>query len=58
MFSAGYSAGWCSESFGLEVHAREITCVAAGGRECRFVMAPWEKLDDHGAALLARGTAT
>jgi hypothetical protein len=55
VFSAGYSAGWCSESFGLEVHAREVRCVAAGGGECRFVMAPWEKLDEHAAAVLARG---
>jgi hypothetical protein len=54
VFSAGYSAGWCSESFGVDVHAREVRCVAAGDRECRFVMAPWEKLDAHAAALLAR----
>lgn len=54
-FSAGYSAGWCSESFGLEVHAREVTCVAAGQKECRFVMAPWEKLDAYAAEVLSRG---
>ena len=57
VFSAGYSAGWCSESFGLEVHAREVRCVAAGAPECRFVMAPWDKLDGHAAAVLARGAA-
>lgn len=45
VFSAGYSAGWCSESFGVDVHAREVTCVAAGGGECRFIMAPYDKLD-------------
>jgi hypothetical protein len=54
VFSAGYSAGWCSESFGVDVHAREVRCVAAGDRECRFVMAPWDKLDEHQAAVLAR----
>jgi len=55
VFSAGYSAGWCSESFGIDVHAREVRCVAAGDAECRFVMAPWEKLDAHAAEVLARG---
>jgi predicted hydrocarbon binding protein len=54
VFSAGYSAGWCSESFGVEVHAREVTCVAAGNAECRFVMSPWDKLDAHAAAVKAR----
>jgi predicted hydrocarbon binding protein len=58
VFSAGYSAGWCSESFNLEVHAREVTCVARGDKECRFVMSPWDKLDGYQAAVLARGTKT
>lgn len=57
VFSAGYSAGWCSESFGLDVHAREVRCVAAGDRECRFVMAPWDKLDAYAAEVLARESA-
>jgi hypothetical protein len=57
VFSAGYSAGWCSESFGLDVHAREVRCVAAGDFECRFVMAPWDKLDAHAAEVLARAPA-
>jgi predicted hydrocarbon binding protein len=54
VFSAGYSAGWCSESFHLEVHAREVTCVAAGGKECRFVMSPFDRLDGYAADVLAR----
>lgn len=54
VFSAGYSAGWCSESFGLEVHAREVRCVAAGASECRFVMAPWDRLGGYAAEVLAR----
>lgn len=57
VFSAGYSAGWCSESFGVDVHAREVRCVAAGDRECRFAMAPWEKLDAYAAEILAREPA-
>ncbi|MGH7281234.1 MAG: V4R domain-containing protein, partial [Polyangiaceae bacterium] len=54
VFSAGYSAGWCSESFGLEVHAKEVTCVAAGQSECRFVMSPWDKLEGYEAELKNR----
>jgi predicted hydrocarbon binding protein len=54
VFSAGYSAGWCSEAFGVEVHAREVTCVAAGQSECRFVMSPWDRLEGHVNTLLAR----
>ena len=53
-FSAGYSAGWCSEAFSVDVHAREVTCVAAGDPECRFVMSPWSKLDAHVDALKSR----
>jgi son of sevenless-like protein len=47
MFSAGYSAGWCSEAFGLEVHGREIRCIARGEPNCEFIMAPSAKLNDH-----------
>ena len=47
LFSAGYSAGWCSEAFGLEVHARELTCVARGDARCEFIMAPAARLDGH-----------
>lgn len=56
VFSAGYSAGWCTESFGVDVHAREVTCVAAGQPECRFVMAPWDRLDAYAAEVAARAT--
>jgi hypothetical protein len=45
LFSAGYSAGWCSDAFRLEVHAREIACSARGDAQCEFVMAPSAKLD-------------
>src|SRR5262249_41440629 len=54
VFSAGYSAGWTSESFGVELHAREVRCMAAGDHECRFVMAPWDKLDAYAAEIRAR----
>ncbi|AKU99105.1 hypothetical protein AKJ09_05769 [Labilithrix luteola] len=38
--NAGYSAGWCEVSFGVELRAEEITCRARGDEKCIFVMAP------------------
>jgi hypothetical protein len=55
VFSAGYSAGWCSVAYGLEVHAREIHCVARGDACCEFVMAPFERLDEHCTRLAKQG---
>lgn len=37
--NAGYSCGWCEESFDLDLTAEEITCRAAGDAHCLFVMA-------------------
>ena len=45
VMNAGYSAGWCTESFGLNLDAREIHCRAKGDKTCRFVMAPPEKIE-------------
>ena len=36
--NAGYSAGWCEESFGVPLEAREITCKAKGDDKCTFLM--------------------
>lgn len=52
IFSAGYSAGWCSDAFGLEVHAREVRCLARGDSHCEFVMAPASRLDEHKRRIL------
>jgi predicted hydrocarbon binding protein len=46
LFSAGYSAGWCSEAFGLDVHGREVRCTARGDAKCEFIMAPAARLDE------------
>jgi predicted hydrocarbon binding protein len=46
-FNAGYSAGWCTESFGVPLEAREIMCKATGGKNCRFVMAHRDRIVDH-----------
>ncbi|HJL18149.1 MAG TPA: 4-vinyl reductase [Sandaracinaceae bacterium LLY-WYZ-13_1] len=51
-FSAGYSAGWCSEAFGIEVHGREIRCLVRGDDRCEFIMAPSAELDAHQARLV------
>ncbi len=47
VFSAGYSAGWCSESFGIELDAREVLCRAKGDDVCHFLMAPPLKMDQY-----------
>jgi hypothetical protein len=54
LFSAGYSAGWCSAAFEVDVHGREIRCVATGDDTCEFVMAPRAHLDEHANRLLQR----
>jgi predicted hydrocarbon binding protein len=46
-FSAGYSAGWCSAAFAVEVHGREIRCIARGDAACEFIMAPAHRLDGY-----------
>jgi len=54
LFSAGYSAGWCSHAFNVEVHGREIRCLSRGDTTCEFIMAPSEKLDGHEARMLGQ----
>ncbi|HEY8075090.1 MAG TPA: ATP-binding protein, partial [Labilithrix sp.] len=39
VMNAGYSSGWCEESFGVTLVASEILCRARGDEACRFVMA-------------------
>lgn len=53
IMNAGYSAGWCSESFGLELDAREIMCRAKGDKACRFVMGIKSRLDEYEKTILA-----
>jgi signal transduction histidine kinase len=47
IMNAGYSSGWCEESFGLPLVAVEIACLAAGGDQCRFIMAPPSRIEGH-----------
>ena len=52
--NSGYSAGWCSEAFGLKLEAKEITCKAMGDAQCRFVMAPSRRIRDRVKEIKAR----
>jgi PAS domain S-box-containing protein len=38
VMNAGYSSGWCEESFGVPLVATEILCQARGADHCRFIM--------------------
>jgi PAS domain S-box-containing protein len=38
VMNAGYSSGWCEESFGVPLVASEILCKAKGDEACRFIM--------------------
>ncbi len=54
VMNAGYSSGWCEESFGIGLVATEITCKAKGDPECRFIMAPPSRIEGHIAAYLKK----
>jgi diguanylate cyclase (GGDEF)-like protein/PAS domain S-box-containing protein len=47
IMNAGYSSGWCEESFGVPLVSAEVECTAAGGRHCRFIMAPPSRIEEH-----------
>ncbi len=53
VMNAGYSSGWCEESFGTPLVAAEVECQARGDRQCRFVMAPPHRIEEHVARYLA-----
>jgi hypothetical protein len=45
VMNAGYSSGWCEESFGVPLIASEIFCRAKGDETCRFIMAHPSKIN-------------
>ena len=47
IMNAGYSSGWCEESFGISLTAVEIACKAKGDDNCTFIMAPPHKIEEH-----------
>jgi len=50
--NAGYSSGWCEESFGIPLVASEIMCRARGDSTCRFIMAHSTKIEQYLQAYL------
>ncbi|MBN2375607.1 MAG: PAS domain S-box protein [Sedimentisphaerales bacterium] len=47
VMNAGYSSGWCQESFGIPLVTKEILCKARGDEVCRFIMAPPAWIEKH-----------
>ncbi|HEU4717783.1 MAG TPA: histidine kinase dimerization/phosphoacceptor domain -containing protein [Bacteroidia bacterium] len=47
IMNAGYSSGWCEESFGVELTAVEVTCRAMGHESCTFIMAPPSRIQHY-----------
>lgn len=47
IMSAGYSSGWCEESFGIPLTAVEVSCIAKGDDKCTFIMSPPHKIEEH-----------
>lgn len=47
IMNAGYSSGWCEESFGIPLTAVEVSCIAKGDADCTFIMSPPEKIQGY-----------
>lgn len=47
IMNAGYSSGWCEQSFGVPLTAVELKCRAKGDDCCLFVMAPPQKINEY-----------
>ena len=45
--NAGYSSGWCEQSYGMELTSVEISCRAKGDKNCTFIMAPPNRIADY-----------
>ncbi len=52
VMNAGYSSGWCEESFGMPLVTAEILCKAKGDEVCRFIMAHPSKIEGYIRAYL------
>ena len=50
IMNAGYSSGWCSESFGQALVSAEVDCRASEGQSCSFIMAPPDRIEGHVAS--------
>jgi len=45
--NAGYSGGWCQESYGVRLVACEVLCRARGDDVCRFVMGHPDRIEGY-----------
>ncbi|MDF2449803.1 MAG: hypothetical protein K0R26_2307 [Bacteroidota bacterium] len=45
--NAGYSSGWCEQSYGIELTSVEITSRAKGDKNCTFIMAPPDRIGEY-----------
>ncbi len=57
IMNAGYSSGWCQESFGIQLVAAEVRCRARGDDACRFVMAPPHRIEAYVRDEVKTGTS-
>lgn len=54
VMNAGYSSGWCEESFGQKLVAAEVLCRCKGDDTCRFIMAPPHRIKQQIEAYIAQ----
>ncbi len=47
IMSAGYSSGWCEQSYGIPLVAVELTCRAKGDETCHFIMAHASRIQEY-----------
>ncbi|MCK9459410.1 MAG: ATP-binding protein [Proteobacteria bacterium] len=45
--NAGYSSGWCEQSYGVRLVACEVLCRARGDDACRFVMGHPDRIEGY-----------
>ncbi|HYM34841.1 MAG TPA: ATP-binding protein [Steroidobacteraceae bacterium] len=53
IMNAGYSSGWCEESFGQSLVSAELLCRGKGDEVCRFIMAPPTRIAERIDAYIA-----
>ncbi|MBU1221899.1 PAS domain S-box protein [Myxococcota bacterium] len=47
VMNAGYSSGWCEESFSTGLVSVELSCRGMGHETCSFVMAPPDRIENY-----------
>jgi len=47
IMNAGYSSGWCEQSFNIPLTSVEISCRAKGDKSCTFIMAHPNKIQGY-----------